>query len=406
MTPPLSHPLNRGKPSIFERDAIAVTEEKIARSPETGEAIAARPILNRYDLNRLGLLTITMRSLADCHTNSKDAGELEPLTRRGVDIVENGLTLQSEDGEGALILIVDDDRAIRNMLVTVMHNQGYRVATAVNGLEALQVYKESKPDMVLLDAIMPMMDGFDCCLELQRLQGSDRTPVLMITGLEDNDSVDRAFEVGAVDYVTKPIHWAVLRQRVRRLLEQARLYRELEAANQELRRLAFLDGLTRVANRRGFDQTLERHWHELAQSGAYLSLILCDVDCFKRYNDTYGHQAGDRCLQEIARTLRQAASYPTDFVARYGGEEFAVILPRTEAAAALYVAQKIRMGVRHLAIAHESSTVSPFVTLSLGVATMVPYPGTSETQAIAAADKALYQAKQAGRDRAILKILN
>ncbi len=184
-------------------------------------------------------------------------------------------------------------------------------------------------------------------------------------------------------------------------IQQSCLFEQVEAANQELQRLASVDGLTQVANRRRFDEYLNTEWRRLAREQRPLSLILCDVDYFKRYNDTYGHLAGDHCLQQIAAILRQDLKRPADLVARYGGEEFALILPNTDAMGAVSVAESVRKAVQGLEIAHANSPVSQYVTLSLGVATLVPTPDTSPEQLITTADQALYQAKAEGRDRAI-----
>src|SRR4028119_2258104 len=272
----------------------------------------------------------------------------------------------------SLILVVDDDPLMRQVLRRVMEKDGYQVVEAANGKQGLEAYQRLKPHIVLLDALMPVMDGFACCTQLQMLitdssiesngsinsnslNGASRTPVLMITGLNDQESVDRAFAVGATDYVTKPIHFAVLRQRVRRLIQQAQLYQQLEIANRELQRLAALDGLTGVANRRRFDEYLDDEWQRMAREKLPLSLILGDIDFFKKYNDTYGHQAGDACLRRVADALRFCAKRSVDLVARYGGEEFAVILPNTSAAGAALVAEEIRLVVNTLEIAHIQS---------------------------------------------------
>jgi diguanylate cyclase (GGDEF)-like protein/PAS domain S-box-containing protein len=185
-------------------------------------------------------------------------------------------------------------------------------------------------------------------------------------------------------------------------IQQAELYQQLEAANQQLQRLAALDGLTQVANRRRFDEYLEQEWRRLTRERQPLSLILCDVDFFKLYNDTYGHQAGDECLKQIAATLQRAAKRPADLVARYGGEEFAIILPNTSQTGALFVAESIRKAVKNLRLAHANSTVSPYVTLSLGVAGMVPSLEVTFAALVATADAALYEAKETGRDRTII----
>lgn len=313
-----------------------------------------------------------------------------------------------------VILVVDDDQFTRQLLRRVMEKEGYQVIEAANGEQGLEAYQRLKPHLVLLDALMPVMDGFTCCTHLQQLgnekafeqevfvdeafQDAARTPVLMITGLEDQESVDRAFAVGATDYLTKPIHLAVLRQRVRRIIQQSQLYQKLEIANRELQRLASLDGLTGVANRRRFDEYLDAEWQHLAREKLPLSLILCDIDFFKKYNDTYGHQAGDACLRRVADALRFCARRSVDLVARYGGEEFAVILPNTADIGATLVAEEIRTVVNALEIAHAQSAVSEHVTLSLGVACMQPSSNTTPSMLIASADAALYKAKAAGRN--------
>ncbi|MBD2198899.1 MULTISPECIES: response regulator [Calothrix] len=326
-----------------------------------------------------------------------------------------------------LILVADDDKTMRVLLRKAMEQEGYRVVEVNDGQQCLDAYDTIKPDIVLLDAVMPVMDGFTCCRQLLKIARNnlisalasfdtdsalnntvisklwERTPILMITCLDDEESVNRAFEAGAMDYITKPIHWAVLRQRLRRLLQQAQVYKQLEAANQALQHIANVDGLTGLANRRRFDDYLNTQWINLAQEEAPLSLILCDIDFFKFYNDKYGHPAGDVCLQKVGQVLSHTAQKNQDLVARYGGEEFAVIMPNTHAVGAVHVAAAMQAGVRDLKILHDGSDVSEYVTLSMGVATMVPTWESSPSDLIVKADKALYQAKAEGRDRIILK---
>ncbi len=182
-------------------------------------------------------------------------------------------------------------------------------------------------------------------------------------------------------------------------IHQSVLYQRLQAANEELQRLATLDGLTQIANRRRFDEYLEAEWHRLKREKMPLSLILFDVDFFKPYNDTYGHLAGDDCLQQIASALLSIVKRPADLVARYGGEEFCVILPNTEIKGAIHLAQGIRQAVRNLGIPHTQSSVCDHVTVSLGVVSTVPNSEMSPQDLINEADKALYTAKQEGRDR-------
>ena len=304
--------------------------------------------------------------------------------------------------DSPLILVVDDDKFTRLQIRQRMQREGYRVEEFTNGEQCLAAYTRLNPDIILLDGMMPVMDGFTCCAQLRTLPGGERTPVLMITGLEDEASVNWAFEVGATDYVTKPIHWAVLRQRVRRLLREVKLTQQLEQVNQELQQLATSDSLTQLANRRRFDEYLDQEWKRMVRDKTPLSLVLCDIDVFKAYNDTYGHQAGDHCLQLIARAISLAANRPADLVARYGGEEFVVVLPNIEDEGALHVAEKIQSNVRALDIIHANSPVSDYVTLSLGVASTILSDGFSPELLIAAADRALYQAKTEGPNRVIL----
>ena len=313
--------------------------------------------------------------------------------------------------EPSLILLADDDKFMRLQLRRVMELEGYQVAEASDGEECLAIYPSLNPDIVLLDVQMPRIDGFTCCRQLQKISGDEQTPVLMITGLDDQESVDRAFAAGATDYITKPIHWAVLRHRVRRIiqqrklyqviLKQAILYQQLQEANLASQRLANTDALTLVANRRRFDECLDQEWRRLVREQAPLSLILCDIDFFKAYNDTYGHQAGDYCLQQVAKAIAQCVQRPADLVARYGGEEFAVILPFTESSGAVCVAENIRCRVKALEMDHANSPLGKKVTLSLGVASTIPSLESCPEALISNADKSLYQAKQLGRDRAI-----
>lgn len=184
-------------------------------------------------------------------------------------------------------------------------------------------------------------------------------------------------------------------------IQQSELYHKLKQANQELQRLAASDGLTHVANRRCFDDTLKEEWQRLAREKAPLSSILCDVDCFKLYNDTYGHLAGDDALRQVAMAISQAVKRPSDLVARYGGEEFAVILPNTDVEGAIAVAKEIQSNISQLQLSYPNSPISKFITLSLGVATISPHSQSSPASLIAAADKALYQAKARGRNCAV-----
>lgn len=342
-----------------------------------------------------------------------------------------------------LILVIDDDPIMRRLIRFSMEKDGYKVTEAGNGKEGLKVFWQRVPDIVLLDFMMPVMNGLDFCRELQSLvtQQSEllkskdvpcelkdegcsnfeivshepserllssmmRTPILMITALDDDESVTQAFEAGATDFITKPINWAILRQRVKHLIQQAKLYQRLEVVNEQLQRLAAIDPLTQLANRRVFDLVFERQWRLMLRNQSPLSLIFADIDYFKNYNDTYGHQAGDHCLFEVAQAIATQVKRPTDLVARYGGEEIIVVLPDTHSADASMLAQRIQESVRALKIPHKKSEVAPYVTVSLGVASVSePYQSQNRERLLAIADAALYEAKAKGRNDLVTKIL-
>ena len=184
-------------------------------------------------------------------------------------------------------------------------------------------------------------------------------------------------------------------------IKQAQLYQQLEEVNAELAKLSMVDDLTKIANRRKFDQYVTSEWSRLAREQNPLSIILCDIDYFKLYNDTYGHQAGDRCLQVVAQAISQVVKRPADLVARYGGEEFVLVLPNTSVEGAKYLAQRVRQGVEALKLPHINSPIDLYITLSLGVSCCIPQPNSEVATLIAAADQGLYQAKATGRNRVV-----
>ncbi len=511
------------------------------------------------------------------------------------------MNAQKSQHNSPVIMIVDDEKYMRDLLRKALQTEGYQIIEANNGKQCLEICSIKIPDLILLDAMMPEMDGFNCCIKLQELFSKDllnifvsdnnldnnpllyRTPVLIITSLEDKESVDLAFNVGAMDYITKPIKLPVLRQQVRRILQinqlvkelrqktesalfmtfiqerirqslnlndilkttvdevrkflktdrvliykyqpdgtvkvvmesvtsgqksviesinkdsdyisdnpqeqsanqehisvadlipyhikfltkfqvkanlvvpisksnteqtsdddfdytqqqlwglliahhcstprkwqfseidfieclagqlaiaiqQSELCQQLATANQKLREIATLDSLTKLANRRMFDEYMEKEWRRMIREKAPITLILCDVDYFKRYNDTYGHPAGDRCLQAVANTIKAQVKRPGDLVARYGGEEFVVVLPLTDAKGGFHLAEVIRKGLVALKLVNAGSQISEFVTMSLGVASTIPLLDSSWGKLIKIADEALYQAKEEGRNRTI-----
>jgi diguanylate cyclase (GGDEF)-like protein len=306
-----------------------------------------------------------------------------------------------------IILIVDDNPTNLSVLSKALKTAGFRTRVAVDGESAIATATEDPPDLILLDVQMPGIDGFETCTRLKTIPSVKEVPVIFITASADVENKVKGLSLGAVDYVTKPFQHEEVLARVKvhlmlRLLakkvqEQAEA---LQKANEELNRLANLDGLTEVANRRRFDDYLACEWYRSARERQPLSLILCDIDYFKYYNDYYGHQVGDTCLKQVAQTIQASLKRPADLLARYGGEEFAIVLPNTPPEGAICVAETIRSNIHQLKIPHDRSLVDPCITLSLGVAFQIPNTHSQPKLLIAAADRALYSAKAKGRNNA------
>lgn len=227
------------------------------------------------------------------------------------------------------VMIVDDTLPNLRLLSTMLTEKGYKVRGVTNGETALTAVSFAPPDLILLDISMPDMDGYEVCRRLKANEQTKQIPVIFISAMNEVLDKVRAFAIGGVDYITKPYHVEEVLMRVKTHLTLRHLQVELEQANAELRRLVTLDGLTQIANRRRFDEYLTQEWLRSAREQQPLALVFCDIDYFKPYNDTYGHQAGDDCLRQVAQTLETVAHRPADLAARYGGEEFALILPNT-----------------------------------------------------------------------------
>ncbi|MBK1701275.1 diguanylate cyclase [Thiococcus pfennigii] len=291
------------------------------------------------------------------------------------------------------ILIVDDNKENIDLLMEMFRDE-YRVSAATRPERALKLARaESPPDIILLDILMPEMDGYQVCAALKGDEATRDTPVVFVTAVSEVMDAARGFAAGAVDYITKPFHPPVVKARVKLHLELKRKYELLES-------YAFLDALTEIANRRRFDQVLDDELNRAGRSQRPLSLIYLDVDHFKLFNDTYGHGAGDDCLRRLAKALSEALNRSGDFIARYGGEEFMILLPYTDAAQARQIAEQLNRVVDALAIEHPTAPSAPHVTVSMGIATVTPERATATSRAIVeAADRSLYAAKRSGRHR-------
>ncbi len=311
------------------------------------------------------------------------------------------------------ILVVDDDAVNRQVLVNQLSLHDYRVVEAVDGEDALRLVESQRPDLVLLDVMMPRMSGYDVCRTLRENLPPSQMPVIYLTARAQVVDVVTGFESGGNDFLTKPVTRSELLVRVRthlelldatRNLEQkvADRTEELRVANVELERIASLDDLTRIPNRRSLDAAIERQWADHARREATIGFILFDIDDFKLFNDRYGHQRGDEALIAVAQAAAGVLRRPNDLVARYGGEEFAALLANTTPEGAEAVARSILETVRDLGIEHAAGSASDRVTVSLGVVTMVPSPSGDPHTMIERADRVLYAAKKAGRNRLVV----
>ncbi len=314
------------------------------------------------------------------------------------------------------VLLVDDQpivaAAVRKMLAS---EADLELHFCSDPAKALEMAIQLGPTVILQDLAMPGISGLALVDAYRLAPELHDVPIIVLSANEDPRDRSRAFEIGANDYLVKPPDKVELiarirahsrsfllqRQRDEAYRELAAVKRQLEEQNSVLARLSSLDGLTGIANRRHFDEALEREWRSAQRRKVALSLILLDVDHFKKYNDHYGHQGGDDCLRQIATAIRVGAQRPTDLAARYGGEEFAVLLPDTDPAGAAVVAAHIRSRVAELLIAHAKSDTSKHVTVSMGIATLAPEPDAIAASIVARADANLYRAKDGGRDRAV-----
>jgi diguanylate cyclase (GGDEF)-like protein len=332
-----------------------------------------------------------------------------------------------------VVVCVDDEATILKSLRSQLRRglgSEYRIEIAESGEEALEIFAEITAQgleipLLISDYIMPTMKGDELLIKIH--ENYPKTLNILLTGQANIEAVGNAVNhANLYRYISKPWDETDLRltikEALRRYQQDQELSKknleleklgisleqkvkertiELEHANLELSRLANLDGLTQIANRRRFDECLAFEWQRHLREQQPLALIMIDIDYFKYYNDYYGHQCGDDCLIQVAKVISLVPRRRTDFVARYGGEEFVVILPNTKAQNAMFVAESIRKAVFNLGIPHEKSKVSSYVTLSLGIASIVPSAFQSLDSLITKADESLYAAKKQGRNRTI-----
>lgn len=317
------------------------------------------------------------------------------------------------------ILIVDDSEDQLLVLRAILKEEGYTdVHLAISADQAFEILglkdnnKKENIDLILMDINMPNVDGIEACIEIKKNKELKDIPIIMITAHREENHLQSAFQAGAMDYINKPINKTELlarvnsalrlkretdsrKEREREITEMAEL---LDEANKKLTRMSYRDGLTNVPNRRYFEEFFVREWKNAIREKSIISLIMFDIDCFKDYNDTYGHLKGDDCLKKIAGTLDDALKRPRDFLCRYGGEEFIAVLPGTDRKGALKVADRFLRETKNLEIEHKTSSVDKYVTISVGVATIEPEESKETSSFVGKVDKALYTAKEDGRN--------
>jgi len=299
---------------------------------------------------------------------------------------------QQDSLKRVIVLIVDDQPANIHALARLL-KEDYQVLAATSGAKALSLAEgEKRPDIILLDIMMPEMDGYEVCRRLKNNPATMDIPVIFVTAKDESGDEARGFDLGAVDYIAKPFHNAVVKARVR-------THAQLKIRTDMLEQLAMVDGLTGIANRRSFNENLDYEWKRAARSSRLVSLIMMDIDHFKAYNDNYGHGAGDDCLQRVAMALQTVLQRPSDMIARYGGEEFVALLPETDDMGAAEVAEAFRKAVANFSLPHAFSPVADHVTISLGHATRPASPDYPPRKLLESADQALYRAKESGRNQ-------
>jgi len=310
------------------------------------------------------------------------------------------VALSSSPSQNGTILVVDDIATNIQLLTAYLSSVGYHVVSAMDGQEALDRVADCKTDLVLLDVMMPKLNGFEVCQRLKQDKLSSFIPVIMVTGLNEVEHKVKAMESGADDFVTKPFNRVELLTRVKSLLRIKQLYEELESAKEGLRQLSITDGLTGLYNHRHFKEHLGQELNRARRHNLNVSLAMADIDYFKKFNDSYGHPAGDVLLRSVGDLLKDNIR-KNDLAARYGGEEFSLVLVETNKSAASVVAEKIKKLVEEYSF-NANGHAGHRITISMGVATF-PDDAAGSDELIKIADDRLYRAKENGRNRVVIE---
>ena len=290
------------------------------------------------------------------------------------------------------LLIVDDENANLKILTYILGKE-YTIYTAASGRSAIEKSREFSPDLILLDILMPDMDGYQTLAEIKKTEEIKKIPVVFITGLDSEEDEEKGLSLDAADYITKPFSPTIVKLRVRSQIQIINQMRTIE-------RLSMIDQLTGIPNRRSFDDRLKMEWKQAIREQKPISILMMDLDKFKNINDNYGHLQGDMVLQTVAGIFPGAFRRPGDFAARWGGEEFVVLMPNTPFEGAMEVAENIRSNIE-CAEMPSISDVKINITISIGVNSIIPEKDSSVDEFISMTDKALYKAKNNGRNQVV-----
>jgi len=288
------------------------------------------------------------------------------------------------------ILITDDEKANLDILGGIL-SPLYNLLISRSGSRTLELAELHKPDLILLDVLMPEMSGFEVIAKLKESETTEKIPVIFITGLTSVENEEKGFLLGAVDYIVKPFNKSIVKARVNTHIKIIDQMRTIE-------NIGFIDSLTKIANRHGFENRLSVEWSRAFREKTPIGILIIDIDKFKNYNDTYGHQQGDAALKAFAQAASGVLLRSVDFIARWGGEEFIMLLPGADMKGAAEVAERVRKSVEDLILPTEDGEETR-ITVSLGINSIIPQCEVSSDELIKEADQALYKAKGLGRNR-------
>ena len=297
------------------------------------------------------------------------------------------------------ILLVEDSATLRFAMRNYIIDAGHEPMLARSGEEALQLLENTPVDMIIMDVEMPGLNGFETTRLIREWLAGHWIPIIFVTGLNEDENYREGIEAGGDDYLIKPVSFMIIKAKIHAMERIAEMRDQLHRLNSELEALSQLDSLTQIYNRRTFNEQAQQQWALAKRHQQPISALMIDVDHFKLFNDHYGHPAGDTCLKKVTQAIKSCLHRSADLLGRYGGEEFVVLLPETDAKGAMRVAQSISEALEHLQHRHDVSPTSNFVTASIGGATCLRTTGHDLEELIKNADRALYKAKRAGRNR-------